>query len=281
MGGSPGTGGMGGMVATGGAGGAGAMGGAPTGGTGGGGGMPPTGDINLTGTWATETVVTSSVMGFMLESRQYFLSEIEQNGTNVRYSTRICEYELPSVPNVATIIIPQALQTLIQSKVVTSEGPFLSGLTFGSTLTPDPQVVVLGANLANPATDPMPTMADLTNAVDEDGDSNPGVTIDADVLICLGIQQLYVALRTEAALTGTVDNNDIITGVANANIEQSVLGLSDPCLNLSSQVMIDVVPGSPFRQVRVDGTTGGPNFDTNSDGSVDCAELNANRGNIF
>ncbi len=269
--------GTGGGMATGGVPGTGGAGG----GVGGGGGVPPTGDFDLTGFWGVETIITSTVMGIQLQSTQYFLTELVQNGTDIQYTTRICEYELPSV-DIAKVTVPPALQSLIQSKVVTSQGPFLSGTTFGSTFAPAEQVVILGANLANPATDPLPTSMNLATAVDEDGDSNPGVSVDADVFICPGgVAQLYIALRTTAALNGMVQDQNTIVGTANADIDQSILGFSDPCLNLASSITIDVLPGSPFRMLRVDGQRGGPNLEIDGNGQIDCAELSAGRASVF
>ena len=71
---------------------------------------------------------------------------------------------------------------------------------------PDPSVVVVGADLADPANDPLPTEPTDPAVADEDGDGNPGVTMVAVVpaMICQDeVEELYICLRTAATLSGT------------------------------------------------------------------------------
>ena len=140
---------------------------------------------------------------------------------------------------------------------------------------------MLGAELSDPVNDPLPTEGNLTGAIDQDGDGNPGVTVEARVALCSGMQELYVALRTGVLLDGVVEDSNTIAGGMDATLEQEVLGVSDRCLNASSGIEIKVLPGSSFRALRIDGANGAPNLDTNTDGQVDCEELAAGISAVF
>jgi hypothetical protein len=256
---------------------AGAAGAAGTAGTGtggtGGSVISDAGSFDLTGTWAAKVEVTAIVVGTTLKSTQYYLSQMTQTGTDVAYSIRVCDYTIPSVPGVAEISVPPALKQIIKNKVVSAQGAFLSGTEPGASYSPPRQVTLLGANLANPETDPLPTQQNQATAIDEDGDGNPGVSLDATVLLCPGTQQLYVALRLGATLHGTVLDSSTITGTADTTSEQSVLGYSNPCLAASSSIQVDIQPGSPLKDVRIDGQYGSPDLDSDTSGDITCDEL--------
>ena len=217
-----------------------------------------------------------------LDTTQYFLVTFDQNGTHLDVATRTCDIALPSVPDVAEVVIPDKLRDVFRRDVVMTAGDFVSGTDGGAKYTPPAEVVVLGADLANPATDPLPTEADQTNAVDQDEDGHPGVTVEADVAaVCQGWQKLYVALRTTVTLDGTVLSSNEIVGDMEATLEQEILGMSDPCLSASDGIEVEVLPGSVFRARRIDGANDSTDLDANSDGAIDCEELTAGVETVF
>ncbi|HEX7602083.1 MAG TPA: hypothetical protein VF316_10775 [Polyangiaceae bacterium] len=230
----------------------------------------------LTGIFAMESTINARAI-VPVELKQIFRLRIVQRGTHIHQKVTLCAFKLPVVPNVATLVIPPAMQALIQTKTTESEGDYLSSdAVVGATYAPPSPFVLVGANLANAATDPLPTQSDLTHAADEDGDSHPGVTLLANVVTCGHFEQLYVALRTAVALTGTVLTPNAIEGKMDVRLEQAILGWSDPCLSSAAQINIQIEPKSPFRGQRV-----GAAEDVDGNGNVSCPELIVNAGNIF
>lgn len=230
----------------------------------------------LSGIFAVETVISARVV-VPVVLRQLFRLRIVQRGAHVHEKTTLCAFGFPSVPGVATLQIPPKLQDLLASKATEVDGDFLGNANVvGATYAPPPFLVVAGAKLANEATDPLPTQTDLTNAIDEDGDGNPGVTLLAKVLTCTDVEKLYVALRTTGVLTGTVQTPDVITGKVNVNLDQSIVGWSNDCLATAAKIQIQIQPGSPFRAQRV-----GDAQDIDHNGNVSCPELVVGAGQIF
>jgi hypothetical protein len=226
----------------------------------------------LSGIFAVEATITAHA-GPEVKLKQLLRLRILQKGmtTFVHEKTTLCAFKLPDVPGTASLQIPPELQAVIQTKGAEEMGDYLSG---SGTLkyTPPPFLVVVGAKLANPATDPLPTQMDLTNALDEDNDGNPGVTLGAKVFTCPGDpppwEKLYVAIRTSGTLVGQVPSPDLITGKVDVKFVDSVLGYSNECLSAAAMLKIDVSPGSPFRAIR---TSSDDDIDQN--GNVSCAEL--------
>lgn len=220
----------------------------------------------LTGIFAVEAAIKARA-GVEVEIRQLLRLRIVQQGTRIHQKTTLCALRLPDVPGSATLTIPAALQALIQKKGTEDQGEYLST---GSVIQylPPPFLVVVGAKLASPATDTLPTMQDLSAQLDEDMDGHPGVTIGASVLTCTKPELLYVALRTSGRLTGTVPSNDRIVGKVDVKLSQSILGYSDECLSVAAMLRIDVEPGSPFEAKR---TQDADDIDRN--GNVSCPEI--------
>jgi hypothetical protein len=231
----------------------------------------------LSGIFAVEVTIDARVV-VPVRLKQLLRLRIVQQGTSIHEKTTLCAFKLPAVQNVATLEIPPALQQVISSKSTEDQGNYLSSAAVVSAAyTPPPFLVVVGANLQNPATDPLPTMSNLTHASDDDHDGNPGVTLLATVLTCTATQDLFVALRVSGNLTGTVLTPDVITGKVNIGFEESVLGYSDACLSTAAQIQTQINPGgSPFRAVK---TTSADDVDGN--GNVSCPELVAHATDLF
>jgi hypothetical protein len=224
----------------------------------------------LSGIFALEVRVNATVV-VPIMTRQLYRVRLLQTGTHVRARIQACVIDLASITGIATLAFTPAAVSAIRSHVVDVEGDYLSAASpIGATFTPPRTTVVIGAMLASPETDPLPTMMMPATAVDEDMDGHPGVTIDAiNVIVCHNIpQQVYAAFRASVALTGTVTDLDTIEGSADPSVAQSVLGISDPCLTVAESLQITVQPGSAFTARRVDVTE-----DLNGDGNVTCPEI--------
>jgi hypothetical protein len=222
----------------------------------------------LTGIFAVEATVTANA-GILVTSKQLYRLRIFQDGAFIHQKTTLCMLTLPNIPNVVTLTVPNKLEQLFWALPNESSGSYLSNgdNIVGAKYTPPPLLEVLGAKLANPATDPLPTI-DAGAATDDDGDGHPGVTLLAQAVVCTSVQQLYVALRVFGDLAGTVEGPDVIKGLATIHLDESVIGYSDPCLGVASNIHIVVQPGSPFRAQRV-----GLQYDLDNDGNVSCPEI--------
>lgn len=204
-----------------------------------------------------------------LEAKQLYRLRVLQHGRTLRLKTTPCQIRLPEVPGVALLSIPPALQTVIESKSIEDEGEFLSAEDpIGATFAPPPATLVLGATLADEMNDPLPTMEDQTTALDEDGDGNPGVTLDATTVLCRGPERAYAAIRAIAMLDGTVADESTIMGDVVPRLEWGILGVSHMCLSPATELMIEIQPGSTFVAERV-----GDAQDLNGDGNVTCPEI--------
>ena len=240
----------------------------------------------LTGFFAVEAIIEAKVVAFTIETRQYLLLRLKQEGSTVRQKVTVCDLRLPSFEGLVDLRIPPAAQALIQSKAAVVEGDFLESEKVGAKYTTGPQMVLVGAQVnGDPATDPLPTAESpacpaegQTCTIDEDCDGLPGVTMDADVLLCEeGTEQLHIALRTIVDLNGVVGEGfNSIEGTVSPVLQWSVLGASHECLDIASSIALEVIDDTPFKAVRVDGRNNSAlNLDTNQDGIVECADVRA------
>lgn len=224
----------------------------------------------LTGIYALQIDIDARV-GVAVRLRQLLRLRLVQKGVHLRQKTTLCSFVLPVVENVATLVIPPALQAVLQSKGKEEEGEFLSKPdVLGATWSPPPFLVLVGAALADPNVDPLPTIDAPGSAIDEDGDGHPGVTLFAKVLTCPNDELLYAALRTRGRFVGTVKTPDLLEGKVDVGLDESIVGFSNDCLATALQIKTQIQPGSPFRARRV-----APTDDLDGNGNVSCPEIAA------
>ena len=222
----------------------------------------------LSGIFAVE-VTTPARAVIDIEVRQIYRMRVLQRGADVRLRISPCRFSLPTIPGVATLSIPPRLEEVLRRIAVEDEGPFLSMADpVGATITTPTAWVVLGADLADPVADPLPTADMLETALDEDMDGQPGVTIAAEAVICRMPEEAYAALRTSVTMDGTVEDLDAIRGGVEVTLEQSILGISDRCLSAAATLDIEVLEGSTFTALRV-----GDARDLDANGNVSCPEI--------
>lgn len=223
----------------------------------------------LTGIFAVEVIIKANVV-IDIETRQLYRLRIHQEGTTLRQRTTLCRLSLPVVEGVAELVIPPGTESVIRTKADEREGDYLSRAEplAGADYLPEAGIIVVGAELADPENDPLPTPQDLSTAADEDGDEQPGVTVAATALVCEEQEELYVALRVAAPLEGVVDDENTITGTVSPELEQSVLGYSDACLAAAAQLPIRITEGSTFQALRM-----GPETDLDRNGNMSCEEI--------
>jgi hypothetical protein len=240
----------------------------------------------LTGYFAVEAIIKAKVIIATIETRQYLLLRLEQDGTRVRQKVTVCELRLPSFEGLVELKIPPPAQALIQSKAQVVEGEFLSADEVGATYSTGPQLVLVGAELAgDPMTSALPTdespacpAEGESCTTDEDCDGFPGITMAADVLLCDdGVEQLYIALRTIVDLDGEVGPGfNSLEGTVSPALEWSVLGYSNDCLEVAKAINLEIIDDTPFKAIRVDGRNGFEiNIDDDGDGEIRCSDLSA------
>jgi hypothetical protein len=243
-----------------------------------------TGYSDVSGVFAMLAVVDANVAAYPVTLRLLFRLRILQIGTSTKQSTTLCAFKLPSVPNLATLVIPPLLQNVIQENSITvTEGPYLSS---SGAYNPPAFLLVLGAKLANPATDPLPscTLEDSgtyqcsPTEWDEDHDGNPGVTVDATVFTCPGMapQGLFVSLRTGGTISGKLTGPGTIAGTMQLFDEEVVLGYSNSCLSTATEINPKLKPNSPFTAQRL-----ADEAELDSTGNVTCNDILAKAPALF
>jgi hypothetical protein len=222
----------------------------------------------LTGLFAVEVTIPAKVV-VDVEARQLYRLRIVQHDTNLRMRVSPCRIDLPAVEGVAELTIPPALEATVQTKAVEENGAYLSAAEpVGATFSPPPAALVLGAAIDDPLTDPLPASADDPTEIDEDGDGNPGVTVDAVTVLCRNPERAFLALRAVAEMTAVIDDVDEFAGDVTPNLEWSILGVSHDCLAAAAELVIEILPGSTFRAIRV-----GDPEDLDANGNVTCPEI--------
>lgn len=227
-----------------------------------------TGAGPLSGVFAVEVAVPARAV-VEVETRQLYRMRILQTDANVRIRITPCRFALPSVPSVATLRIPPRLEEVLRGISIEDEGAFLSAADpVGATFTTPQTLVLLGAELADPANDPLPTAENPAGALDQDEDGHPGVTVAAETVLCRTPEELYVALRATVEMSSTIDDVDRFGGDVTPGLEQSILGVSDRCLNAAASLTIEILDGSRFDAIRV-----GDEQDLDANGNVSCPEI--------
>jgi hypothetical protein len=225
----------------------------------------------MSGVYALHTVVTATVGGQEVALQLLFRLRLLQtfNTDQIQQSTTLCALELPSVKNIATLVLPSTLETIMQQASATvAQGKFLSGTGSSQTYTPPPFLLVLGAKLDDPGNDPLPSLMSLAGEWDEDHDGHPGVTIDATVFTCTATQNLYVALRTKGTLSGTLKSSGTIDGTMAVEESESVLGYSDSCLSVAAGIDPMLSPTAPFHAQRLADESA-----LHTSGNVSCGDI--------
>ena len=87
-------------------------------------------------------------------------------------------------------------------------------------------------NLANPATDPLPTSADAGTVWDQDKDGNPGVTVD----VVSPPGEIYLVKRVVFDFAQSTSAGGWFTGSLEATSDQETVGASTPLLDTNVSI---------------------------------------------
>ena len=138
-----------------------------------------------------------------------------QTGDAVKLAVDLCDVRLPQVSGYqpeldpAFVISLPALQVNADIERATDGAVSLASQTFP---------LVLGAQLANPASDRLP-QAGSARIKDQDQDGNPGVSISIP-----GYGKIFAALRVSFDFTAGLGNVAAINGEANVGLDQKLYG---------------------------------------------------------
>ncbi|MGD0045277.1 MAG: hypothetical protein ABSE84_33575, partial [Isosphaeraceae bacterium] len=143
---------------------------------------------DLSGTWVLETIGAQTVTAptyanpFHIKSIGVILIQVIQTGNDVTLAGNYCDRVEQDDPNdPAQVVIPDAWR--LTPWPVQRSGSFAPDESGQLTLTLPTLIEVVGARLANPACDALPTDPNDPRLVDDDNDGLPGITIGLKGLI--------------------------------------------------------------------------------------------------
>jgi hypothetical protein len=231
------------------------------------------------------------VLGLELEdpnpqAELLLITDYTQSGLDVAMSALICDIKIPEIQltGQAQPIVFKPGSNLLASVPAVAGAATLSGDTTCSTFTyTQALAVVLGARLAAPASDALPTevatqgcggnaLAACAAATavgcicDQEQDHHPGATLMVqNAPVIPDLDQVYVTLRTTVLMTGEIQSSDFIRGTVASTLEQTILDchrLSGPCdaaaasaiRNINPQIEQDPSWPSTFLAKRIDST---------------------------
>lgn len=183
---------------------------------------------DLSGSWALFQVISDYWEVPLLGERlrriyQVAKIQIDQTGADlVLRSTRICLMSFDMGTSIVRIsIVPEFLEAVrigpVPGRLVREgEGVFLEIPEF---------IVVNGALLADPASEPLPTSPEDPRVVDPDGDGKPGFTVRVRVLGLIP-GETYVVQRLRQGYKGALVGSELVRGTIAWEDEQVTLGAS-------------------------------------------------------
>ncbi|MBI2897707.1 MAG: hypothetical protein HYY06_29385 [Deltaproteobacteria bacterium] len=209
-------------------------------------------------------------------------------GEDIESVVTFCDIVLPAPPGTVTddcensITLELALGDDLAAYLPTMDFPGTATLTAEdgcATLRPSDVVLILGTDFDDDLDTPLPEWSSTTqgcgpndggepqdcvdgwdSVADEDGDSNPGVTLTATSEAINGAA--YVTLRTKPTLVGFVLDENTLVGTVDPTLDYALVGsdieLSDLPLDTPSVLenlpeIEPVTEGSEFIALRADG----------------------------
>ena len=153
----------------------------------------------------------------------YSLGTIKQQGHSFTITEQPCHY-VASTNELIQVSIPDRIPAAIT--------PTVTPITFqgeGDNISYDraESVVVVGANLADPANDPLPTSPDDDRVVDHEGDGKPGATAMISGMIS---GELYYVQRQHYAYSGTRAADGTLSGLLLDRSQQNTIDATEDML---------------------------------------------------
>ena len=206
------------------------------------------------GNWAVQVVQVGTIAPvaevWTLTIHDLFLADSDGQTMNLRFCDEAAPIVTPEGPTtLGETKIPDSLKTALH------DAPVVLALPTDGSFQAHDVVWLWGVhNLSQPLTDALPDAGNWQSdphVFDQDGDGQPGITMD--VLVPMG--ERYMARRSIWQLAPgklTLDNQ-WVTGVVTATVEQSVLGASIDLL--TAPTPITPKPSGSVYQLRCVGQT--------------------------
>jgi hypothetical protein len=233
-----------------------------------------------------------------LTSEGLLLADLTQSGNQVTANLQFCEIGVPPIPigsgpPLTFSLDPSTLAGIHLQTTAMLGAPQAGGCA--SYTQAAPAVLVLGAKMAAPLTDPLPTstqrlcgghLSSCAQATtpsngacvcDQEGDGHPGVTLGV-MNSPVPLDQVYVTLRTTITLNGQVQSLDRMGGTAQVQLAQEILGCHQPQGNCDVSIIQGV---SPVITQSADAEHPSTYDGRRVAQTVDCAALQAMKGTLF
>lgn len=209
---------------------------------------------DLSGTWLmaqlTTTISRVPVVGKVYaQSRVISVHQLRHAGEQLHGPGTLCQLELESGSRlVRTALSKRALTRLPPPHL---DARVVRGARGQLDFWQPRQLLIVGARLEKPLTDPLPTRLDAPQVIDEEGDGHPGLTIEVSGL---APGRLYVVQRSWTELKGSLVARDAFAGALRFDHEQVVLDATSFLLRRSLPSE-PVLARSWFRLQRLVGET--------------------------
>jgi hypothetical protein len=169
---------------------------------------------------STRALTRPSNRYLRVRTTSLLLHRVRDTDEGLVVDTRFCSVEQEPLGKVRTTIGPG----FVAAMPAWTSPVEIDAAADGPTVVRIPDhVMVLGANLDDPATEPLPDRADDPRVTDPDGDGNPGVSVEVAGLVN---GQVYLVQRLVRGLRGTPGPDGRMAGAVTGTGEQRVIGAS-------------------------------------------------------
>ncbi len=193
---------------------------------------------DMTGAWLLEQRTTTvsrvaAVGRVRTETRAVVVFTLEQVGERVVGGGSVCSVTVDIGSPFVSTTIPDGFVDALGAQLFEAR-VWLDDV--GVRLETPRSWAVVGADLARPESDPLPSTADADEVRDDDGDGHPGVTIHVGGMID---GDVYVAQRSWSELSGRLLADGSFAGTVRFDQEQAVLGASRRALDSAPTTWVD------------------------------------------
>ncbi|MCS7273948.1 MAG: hypothetical protein NZ610_00865 [Candidatus Bipolaricaulota bacterium] len=224
--------------------------------------------VDISGVWA-QLVVSSqlSEVPFAGRVRQQTISIqrviIKQNGEAVTLEAQTCALEFDSGTPLVQLKFPEKFVNALGVDIKSAQFD-LRTLNFVQPRT----TYLRGVRLQDPVRDSLPTDPKDPRIFDQDGDGNPGMTLQITVVGILS-GEIYVIQRDWNVLRGRLTSSTTLDGLVEWGSEQVIIGATNSIFLNPNPTFPDPNPNNSFfRSTRVSNATS-------------CEQIRAQRDRLF
>ncbi|MCX6106299.1 MAG: hypothetical protein NTY08_10770 [Proteobacteria bacterium] len=214
------------------------------------------GDQLTNSVWAKQMILASdsSAMGLKSSSKieRILLVKMSKVSGKLETSEQACDVTSTATGG-ATLVFPEAFKRSLPIRTASYQ---ISNDAQGVALAGTQAVEVLGAKLADDSKDQIPTSADDPSVIDQDGDGQPGVTVDisAKAAFVTIKGKVYLVQRTITQETGRLESADLIRGNIKWSTDQKIIGSDSKILGAVQPTITELPEQSVFTMRKVSDT---------------------------